>query len=173
MTTNDTAKELRDLQGGMHRSAAGVRPIRWGELADVIEIFTPGIEAGLQQFGDLFGWLVEQKIIVPGKAVRLDSQLAMQVMSQAMPLLGQVPELLRAVQRFTAIASDRNLEDIEALGMDEGLNLALAAYEANQDFFRQRLLPLLRAAWVRTSGKFPVPTPAAAGAADGELSSRN
>lgn len=145
-----TAQELRDLQG---KSSGTARPIRWGELADVIELFTPAIEASIAQVGDLFGWLVENGFVTPGQAVRIDSATGLRLLARALPLVGRVPELLRAVQRFTAIVTDQRVEQIEQLGVDEGLQLALAAYAVNQDFFLQRLLPLLRDAWVRTSTK--------------------
>ena len=162
--SEEGVNELRDLAGG-RKQPRGARPIRWGELADVIEIFTPAIESGLQRIGDLFAWLVEHKIVVPGQVVVLDNKLALAVMTHALPSLGSAPGVLRALQKFTAIVTDRELREVQALTADEGVRLAIECYEVNRDFFHQRLLPLLRDVLVRMNGRSTGPSPAAGVAA--------
>jgi hypothetical protein len=48
-----------------------------------------------------------------------------------------------SVNQAVAIASDLPLEEIEALPLDDMLRLAVAVWEVNQDFFSQRVIPLL------------------------------
>lgn len=48
-----------------------------------------------------------------------------------------------AVNEAVAIASGLPLEEIEALPLDDMLRLAVAVWEVNQDFFSQRVIPVL------------------------------
>ncbi len=148
-------QDLNDLQGRTDSLVA--RPLRWGELPDVLALFTPAVTAASANMGNLFGWLVEQKIVVPGQKVTLDSATTLRIVHNAMPMIGQVPELLRAVQSFTAIVTDLSLEDVRQLDMDRGTALAIEAFRVNQDFFSQRLLPLLRESWRQAKSKLPDP----------------
>lgn len=47
------------------------------------------------------------------------------------------------INQAVAIASGLELAEIEALPLDDMLRLAVAVWEINQDFFSQRVIPLL------------------------------
>lgn len=155
MSATEAAEDLRQLQGTAR--VGGARPLRWGELPDAIELFTPGVEAGIARIGNLFDWLVDSRIIVPNQRVVLDQATAMLVIGQAMPLIRNVPELLRAIQKFTALVHDRKLEEIAALPMDEGLRLAREAWEVNHDFFTQRMTKILADLWSQAKSRWMPP----------------
>lgn len=48
-----------------------------------------------------------------------------------------------AINAAVAIATGLPLEEVEALPLDDAMRLAIAVWEVNQDFFGQRVIPLL------------------------------
>ncbi|OED39004.1 hypothetical protein AB833_17340 [Chromatiales bacterium (ex Bugula neritina AB1)] len=109
-------------------------------------------------------------------------ELAEETLEIAPIRVGDIPKLLTAIQPFSeqllaeqidwfaivthhgerllqamAIAARKPLQWVEALALDDAIQLATALFEVNADFFIQRVMPALRQAATRINAQITGP----------------
>lgn len=109
-----------------------VRPFPFGSIPRVIAILGNSIGL-LQNAPDL-------KATVEGDGENKELVLDEKTISFLVDVVGQGGD---NIMELIAVAANKDIEYVKALDPDDGLKLAYKCYAVNQDFFKQRLKPLL------------------------------